>query len=174
MIEFVEQSRRARRRGFTLLELVLVMLIACTALAMAAPSLRNWRKGSELRGSVDQFLTLTRLARTEAISKGRIYRIEFDEQLKYQLKMQEGTHFIEVPGDFGRVHSLPEGTRLEIHKEQVANEYQQSDARVIDFYPTGRTQPLTLSLTDSQNYEVVVQCATPAGGFKFVSGGLKQ
>jgi prepilin-type N-terminal cleavage/methylation domain-containing protein len=39
-------QRRGQYRGFTLLELVLVMVIVCVALAMVAPSLAGWNQGS--------------------------------------------------------------------------------------------------------------------------------
>jgi prepilin-type N-terminal cleavage/methylation domain-containing protein len=39
---------RSTSRGFTLLELVVVMMIIATVLAMAAPSLRGWHKGAML------------------------------------------------------------------------------------------------------------------------------
>src|SRR5215475_2100789 len=73
-------KRRTRYSGFTLLELVLVMLIACTALAIAAPKMSGWSNAGKLRNLADQFITLTRYARTNAISEATIYRIQIDTQ----------------------------------------------------------------------------------------------
>lgn len=197
-----EQLRHGRHRGFTLLELVLVLVIAATALAMAAPSLRGWRRGAALRSSMDQVQMLTRLARSEAIAKGKVHRLEFSENMEFQLKMldrhavvQGGTGqgltpmgvqrldgsftqpdsagFVPIQGEFGKVYKLPEGSKLEVAKAQVLNEYQQADQRVIDFYPSGRTQAATISVTDADGFQVVLQCTTPAGSFKWLAEGLK-
>lgn len=194
MFRPVEQSR-LRHRGFTLLELVLVLVIAATALAIAAPSLRGWRRGAALKSSMEELQMLTRLARTEAISKGRIYRLEFGQENQFQLKTQDKygrmnglgqpqtiqgavvqqdiAGFAPIQGEFGKIYRLPEGSKIEIQKAQVLNEYQQQDVRVIDFYPSGRTQAATIMVTDTEGYVVVLQCATPAGSFKWLSEGLK-
>lgn len=184
----VRHSRFAfRRRGFTLLELVLVLVIISTVIAMAAPNLRGWRKGAALRSSMEELLSLTRLARSEAVSKGKIHRIEFDESMKFQLKVQQGyvsgqvtadqidsAGFVPVTGEWSKIYSLPEGARIEVNKAQVLNATQESSARVLDFYPNGRTQAATITVTDSDNYQVTLQCKTPAGNYKWMSEGGKQ
>ncbi|MDB4966667.1 MAG: hypothetical protein JWN44_2356, partial [Myxococcales bacterium] len=60
------------RPAFTLLELVLVMLVITIAIAVVAPTLRGWSRGSHLRDTAEQFVTLTRLARTQAASSAQL------------------------------------------------------------------------------------------------------
>jgi len=63
---------RYRHPGFTLLELILVMVILATVMALAAPKLQSWRQGGKLRNSADEFVAATRFARTRAISSGSV------------------------------------------------------------------------------------------------------
>src|SRR5947207_6133930 len=65
------------RRGFTLLELVVVMLILTVMLAMVAPSLSGFGRGRQAEQAAANILALSRWAREQAISDGRVYRLNF-------------------------------------------------------------------------------------------------
>src|SRR5438477_1163904 len=68
------------RAGFTLFELILVVVIIALIAGMAAPSLRNWRRGSSLRDASDDFLGATRAGRTAAAMSGMEYQLNVDAQ----------------------------------------------------------------------------------------------
>ena len=98
-------------RGFTLLELVLVMLIICTMLAMAAPSLRGFLSSRQAGEAAGQIVALTRFARSKAAVEGRSYRLNLDaSQRTYWLTIEDGGSFRRLANEFGRTFSLPEGT----------------------------------------------------------------
>src|SRR4051812_2843876 len=101
---------RAKNFGFTLLELVLVMMIIATVLAAAAPRLTGWSRGTKLRDAGDQFLSLTKYARTQAIADCRVYRLNVDAgQGAYWLTIQQGQQFANLGSDFGRIFLVPDG-----------------------------------------------------------------
>jgi prepilin-type N-terminal cleavage/methylation domain-containing protein len=160
-------KRRICQSAFTLLELVLVMVIICVAVAMAAPSLSNWSRGGKLRNSGDQFLTLIRYGRSQAISDAVKYRIEFHtSDGQYQLKKQQGTDFVTIPGDLGKVISVPDGGKLELTVTTNAALKDDSDNKEsIDFYPNGRTQAATVRIADGKGYEIEITCDSPAEDF---------
>src|SRR5437764_12831170 len=86
--------RKRHVRAFTLLELVMVMVLACLALALVAPSLSNWSHGNQLRDAADEFVSLTRYARSSAIAESITYRLSIDPQSgSYQLTAQNGDAF---------------------------------------------------------------------------------
>jgi type II secretion system protein H len=168
-------KRRTKHSGFTLLELVLVMLIICTALAIAAPKMSGWANNGKLRNLADQFLTLTRLARTNAIADSTVCRIQIDtQQGKFWLmKRQPGTkEFTRDTSNFGNEYTIMQGGRMELKK--VVNDTSDTSTEsqeVIDFFPTGRAQAATITFSDAQGFGIVVACESPADNFRVVSEG---
>src|ERR1700744_5175693 len=91
---------RGTRLGFTLLELVLVMVIIVIALSIVAPKLTGFSRGRQLHDAADQFLSMTRLARSQAATNGTVYRITIDAQNgSYQLTRQDGQNFVAIQND---------------------------------------------------------------------------
>src|SRR3954464_4283125 len=81
-------------RAFTLIELILVLLIIGTVLAMASPSLRGWSRGSKIRDAGEQFLSVARYGRAQAVADARMYRLQVDAKSgTYQLLVQDGEQF---------------------------------------------------------------------------------
>src|SRR4030042_4862250 len=72
------QKKSVKNKGFTLLELILVMIILCTVLGMASPSLRGFFSSRQLNDTAEQIIVLTRHAKTQAIYESKYYRIYFD------------------------------------------------------------------------------------------------
>jgi len=63
-------ARRGSLSGFTLIELILVLLIISITMALAAPSLRGWSDGAKLRDAGDLFVASAKWARAQAILTG--------------------------------------------------------------------------------------------------------
>lgn len=147
--------------GFTLLELILVMLIICTVLGMAAISLRGFFASRRTADAAAQMVALTQYARTQATAEGRVYRVNLDtESGRYWLSAQEGGTFATVPSEFGRVFLLPEGTK--------ASWLEPSDTGstgFIPFYPDGRTLVAHIRLSGRQGETADVVCLSPAERF---------
>ncbi len=150
--------------GFTLLELVLVMVVICTVLAMAAPSLRGFFASRETSDAAAQIVALTQLARSQSIAEGRVYRLNLDVQEgTYWLTVQEGGAFKNIHSEFGRVFSLPKGTLVEWESpsEEVWRD-------CIEFYPDGRTQASGIRLIGLHGDVVEVICLSPTELFRVI------
>lgn len=155
---------RPRRHGFTLLELVLVMVLICAALAAATPSLRGFLTASRSRDAATQVLALTRYARAQAASQARIYRLNFDAGAgAYWLEVEDGPGFVHTGTDFGQVFSLPPGMQVEITTPAAGL------AGWINFYPDGRVDPATVMLTDAAGDATIIASPSPAESFRIVS-----
>jgi prepilin-type N-terminal cleavage/methylation domain-containing protein len=157
MKTFPAQSRRA----FTLLELVVVLLLLTVVMAMTAPALRTFWKGNRVKDAGDQLVYVTRLARTQAISNGTIYRLNFDpDGGGYSLTMLQGDQLV-IAG--GHDYSLPPESRLDVVKADG------SAADHIDFFPNGRSEPATIRLMAEGQKDIVIACQTPTEAFSLVN-----
>lgn len=68
-------SRSRRRRGLTLVELLIVVVVLAVLATLAAPSFRDMILMQRLRGTHAQLVTDLQLARSEAVSRGLPVRV---------------------------------------------------------------------------------------------------
>ena len=166
-----QMKQRSAHSGFTLLELVLVMMIVMAALALAAPSMGGWGRTTKLRDAGDQFLAVTRWARSQAIADARIYRLNIDSYAgRYWLTMQEGETFVELGKNFGQAFALPEGYRIAIVADTIGAP---TSGQTIDFHGNGRVQPARVQIANDVGGVIEIAAiaatdefalVTPAGG----------
>lgn len=153
--------------GLTLLELVLVMVIICAALAMASPSLRGFFGSREALDTAARMAALTRYARAQAAAEGRVYRFHLDAaDGRYWLTAQSCGAFEALPSEFGRVFRIPEGTA-------AAWEAPEAGVRdgFVSFYPDGRGQTADIRISGRQGRTVRLVCESPAEAFRVVDEG---
>jgi type II secretion system protein H len=156
-----------RTAGFTLLELVLVLVIICTILAMAAPSLRGWNKASRLRDAASDFLSTARFARSQAAATGQLHRLCVDSASRsYWLMAQEGQEFANIASSLGRALTLPEGFAIDLTSSDAT-----ASPTFIEFYATGRTQPGRVRIISDHGDQIEIVCASPAESYHIVSSG---
>ena len=133
--------RTPARRGFTLLELVLVMVIIAVVLAMVAPSLSNFTAGRDADFAASQLVSVARWAREQAISEGRVYRLNFDEASQiYFVTAQVGGTFQRPPVEFGQAFDIPDGVVMKWAAPR------DGALAVVDFFPSGRCQPARIDV----------------------------
>jgi prepilin-type N-terminal cleavage/methylation domain-containing protein len=152
------------RRGMTLLELILVMVILSTVLAMAAPSLRGFFASRRIDDTAAQILVLTQWARSQAVSEGVIYRLNFDTRdCTYWLTAQKAGAFEPLDTEFGQVYTLPKDIELELE------DLEQKDQDVfLAFTPHGTVTAGTVRLIDRSGRIVEVSCPTVTETFSIV------
>jgi type II secretion system protein H len=61
---------KARRSGFTLVELILVMTVMIVIISLVVPSLKGFFRGRGLNNEAVRFLALTRYGQSRAINEG--------------------------------------------------------------------------------------------------------
>jgi prepilin-type N-terminal cleavage/methylation domain-containing protein len=162
--ERAARRRALRQRGFTLLELVMVMLLLCVAAAIAVPAMRGFGEGQRVRGCAAQLISLGQLARTQAVTRGVSYRLNVDpESATYWLTAERDGVFQTLGDDFGRIFTAPDGVTIECYAPPPA------DGRYpcVEFLPTGRTTAAaSFVLTDTQGSMTEVACLSPAEPFR--------
>ena len=127
---------RNHPRAFTLVELVLVMVVIAVIAAMVVPSLSGSARGRRIGDTANQIVSLARLARTQAVTDGKTYRLNIDPNGgSYWLTVRDADAF-QVLGNWS--YTVPEGLRVECSLQP------QQDGLYIEFKQTGRSDPATI------------------------------
>lgn len=91
------------RRGFTMIELVVVMSIIGLMLVMAAPSFANWLAGVRIRSTAEAMLAGIQYARSESVTRNSL--------VNFQLTSTLGSDcVISVTGTNWVVNQVPDAT----------------------------------------------------------------
>ena len=158
-------TRSSRRGGFTLLELIAVLVLISTVLAIAAPSLRGFARGRQTDDAALRILALTRLARSRSASWGAVHRLNVDPDARqYWLTMQRQGAFVEIDSDHGRRYNLPAGVSVKVDSSS-----DDDGVPYIQFDPNGRCDPATVQLTGGQGDVRQVTCESASERFRIVT-----
>ena len=145
---------RSHHHAFTLVELVLVMLVIAVVAAMVVPSLNNTARGRRMGDTASQIVALARLARTQAVTEGKTYRLNIDPNGgSYWLSVRDSDVF-QILGNWS--YSVPDGLRVECNLQP------QQDGLYVEFKQTGRSDPATIFVRDDNgsSLQVVSESAT--------------
>ena len=161
----IGQNAESRAKGFTLLELILVLVLISTALAMAAPSLRGFVAGRKTDEAAAQILSLTKFAQSQAIAQGCIYRLNIDaEEKTYWLTWQRAGTFSRLESEHGRRFRFPNEVTVKLELPLG-----DSTTSHIQFYPNGRTDEATVELMGQQGEVFRVTCPSATERFRIIS-----
>jgi type II secretion system protein H len=151
--------------GFTLLELIVVLVLIGLALGLAAPSLRGFFASRQTADAAAQMLALTQWARSQAAARGTRYRLNIDTEANlYWVTAQEGGEFVDIASEFGRQFRLPEGAVV-----RVDSPTSDPPLAYVDFYPNGRTDEATIELEGARGDVFQVTCDSATGTFRVLS-----
>lgn len=124
-------SRRTAERGFTLIELMVVLVIVALASAAVAVSLPSGSRG--LRGEATAFAARAVAARNAAIVSGRPVRVLADAT-GYRVEERRAGKWLPWAGKAGRAVAWDSGTAVALDG-------------AVTFDSTGLSDPATLQLT---------------------------
>jgi general secretion pathway protein H len=177
-------NRTARgTKGFTLLELIVVLFILTLVIAMVAPTFSQSFGQTQLKASARDIAALCRFARTQAIANQDVLEVVLDRQTnRYWLRGPDwivgrlsGVDQVSTVEDSdqqvqmrqARVRPLPPGVSLK--SVLLATGPLQSDERgAIAFFPQGSSTGGSIDLSDAKGraYRIVVD---PSGGMVRIS-----
>lgn len=139
-----------RQRGFTLLELLVVLVIGVLLVSLAPPLLSGLSGATELRGAARQLAAGLRSARNEAVSRQREATLTLDlEHRRFG-----------VTGD-PREIALPDGLAIHLYTAQA--ELVDAASGGIRFFPDGSSTGGAITVSGSRRvYRVNVDWLTGA------------
>jgi prepilin-type N-terminal cleavage/methylation domain-containing protein len=142
-------------RGFTLLELSLVLLIMVVVLALTIPRLRDPAR-SELEAQSHRLVLTFRLLRNEAVLNGYAYRLNYDlDQQRYWVTPADASVDL---AEFARdVGALARGTQLQqpvgiadVVLPTLAGKVAQGQIYTV-FYPDGSVDPTVIHVANGRD-----------------------
>jgi type II secretion system protein H len=153
MKERARGIRTVRERGFTMIELVVVLLILTLSAALLTPSLSRFASTVELKAAVKKISGILRYYRSEAVYRGTVFQVLFNPEtgevtVKSVETEEAGGDEPEKEKAVTRSYLLPKG--IHIKEIEVTDPEYASDHPAIEFYPNGGSNGGTL-LLDAQD-----------------------
>lgn len=145
-------GEETRAGGFSLLELVVVLLLLGLASVLVVPSFTGGLGGLQLETSTRDVITLMRHARSEAIAKQHVFRVVLGEEDPLSVKYFFTNDF----GETIREKELPRGFEFQVPDE----------ARLpltVSFYPNGRSSGAAFGIKNKQGKMTRVAVDTITG-----------
>lgn len=138
----------SRHRGFTLVEMLVVMVIMLLAYAMTAPMISAGVSSAELKAAARQIAAGLRKARSEAVVRKNEVALTVDVELRQ----------FELSGD-KRIYHLPE--KIEVSLFTAQSELVDAKTGAIRFYPDGSSTGGRVTLSRGERkYRVDVDWMT--------------
>lgn len=132
------------QRGFTLLELLVVLVIASLAISLVGPGYQRLLPGLTLEAESRKMMALLRHARSQAIFTGTEVSVSLDAEgrgLRLSYRKQP--------------YTLPEYLTLELEEGPAQGERRTPGAAQILFYPRGDSSGGSLNLKMEARNEVI-------------------
>ena len=168
---------RARPRGFSLLELIVVIALIAIVAAVALPNLAAQVQGSAVRSVVMDIMSLSKQARSLAALKGSPCELVLDpEERRMRLAWsaanktneEKSTASLESDVQFSTVEKAQGDIQSAMARRQVpasvkiTRDGRESAASII-FYPDGTAEECQLKVLGAGGREVWVKISGPSG-----------
>ena len=159
-------SRKMKNSGFSLIEMIVVLMITSLAIALVSPSLSRFSSTVELKAAAKKVSAILRYYRSEAINKGKVYQVFFDSDVN-EVRVQpiasteeKGESEKKEENIPPRKYLLPKGVHLKEIK--VESTQYPSDLPTIEFYSNGGSNggEITLDSQDRQGYKIEINFLT--------------
>ncbi len=135
-----------RLRGFTLLELLVVVITISVVAAMVAPGMLN-QDSRRVHGEAERLVMLLNLARQEALLSASVWMLQLDPKTSsYQFMRRSGNEFTSIDEAPFRGKYAMSG--INWHELQV-NASAVQEASGVYLFPSGEQQPFQLVLAGS-------------------------
>ena len=128
-----------KNKGFSLIELIVVLVLIGLSISLVTPSLSRLSKTIELKGAAQKISAILRYCRSEAVNKGQVYQILFDSDLR-EVRVQTMESIEEKEESekreekaFKKTYPLPSG--INMREVKIASPQYPSSSRPLNSIP---------------------------------------
>jgi prepilin-type N-terminal cleavage/methylation domain-containing protein len=132
-------------KGFSLIELVIVLVIIGLSISLVMPYLSRFSKTIELKAAAKKISGILRYYRSEAIQQGKVHQVLFDSNLR-EVRIQA----LELNEEKVLKNKYPLPLGIQIREMDIPSPQYPADFPVIEFYPSGGSNGGSI-LLDSQD-----------------------
>lgn len=158
---------RKQEQGFTLYEIVIVLIVLLVVSAVVVPSFTGFLPSVKVRKSGDELMALFSKARTDAVLTSRRFRVVFTKEppayrLEYEPDpMNEPSTFRRLSGDWGAKTEFPDGVSLSTLEGAEGSEVPGEE--YLEFQPDGSSPAARIVLAHESGDTLTLEI-DPADG----------
>jgi len=158
-----------RSRGFSLLELVIVLIIISLLAILVTPTLTKTISHMEVKSAAKKVSAILRYCRNDAVNKNRIVQVNFDSEsnLISVMSADEGEEKLSVRNSY----PLPRDVRME--KVEAGKTFFENTLPSFEFYPNGGTNGGTAVIRGGEGRGYAIQVDFLTGTVKVESAKEK-
>jgi general secretion pathway protein H len=154
-----------KSRGFSLIELMIVLILISLSVSLVAPSLSRFSKNIELKTAAKKISAILRYTRNEAVHRGKVEQVLFDSNAR-EVRIRA----VEEAGETGNEEAsgraeapkypLPRG--IQIKEIRIPAPQYPTEVPTIEFYPNGSSNGGSIVLDNEGNkgYKIDVHFLT--------------
>ena len=164
-------NRATLARGFTLIELAVVLAVIGVVLALGAPAFSAWIQNTQIRTAGESTLTGIKLARVEALKRNAMVRFQMMTSIDGACVLStSGANWVVSVDDAAHLCNVTDSTatplivRVKASGEGTSNVVYAASQSSINFDALGRVTPVPAG-------DVVIDVTNPAGGDCAAGGG---
>lgn len=156
------------QKGFTLLELILVMVIIAVSMGIVLPRLPDIA-GMKIQRGARKIGMIMKLTRDRSVTLRRYYRLEIDLETSTLLASYFGPENSYVEDDNIHVLELPSPIRIADIITSGAGRVVEGTVEIY-FSPKGMIEPSAIHLTDGNEQEITIQPGVLNGSIRIEDG----
>ncbi len=141
-------------KGFTLIEIMLVVVIILIATAVATPVFRGTFKSTQMTDATRSTVRMARFARSLSILRQSECVLHFEED---RLVLT-----CAAPAEPKTERQLPQDIQIGSF-ENLSEEHSPDNARKVHYYPNGMNDGFELALEDDQDHRRIIKCQPYSG-----------
>lgn len=145
--------------GFTLIEILLVLVIILIAAGVSVPLFRGTFQSTQMTDAVRSTVRMARYARSIAVIRQDVCTLCFKESLLTLSCGSGGTNSIEP--EISR--RLPGDIRISHFENLAGTDEKREDSHTVRYYPTGMNDGFKLTLGDANDRRTRVICNPVTG-----------